>query len=179
MLLFGLLDRLGLAGPGWAAVAVLLVGASGVAAVLITVRAVAGEATARRAAPFLVLAPAAIWIATSTDALTMGTARGWSPCSSWPATRRDRDRRCPRRRRGLLAAFVGVQSYGFVLLAMPVVLIADRSRRFGRPLVSAGLSPLVPRSVLAFVGFSWFDGLFATSTSTTHSTSIGPTCPSS
>ena len=34
---------------------------------LVTVRALAGEALARRAAPFLVLAPAAVWMGTSAD----------------------------------------------------------------------------------------------------------------
>ena len=42
--------------------------ASAAAVVLVAARLVAGEDRARQAAPFVVLSPAAIWIATSTDA---------------------------------------------------------------------------------------------------------------
>ncbi len=75
-------------------------------AVLVTVRAVADEATARVVAPFLVLAPIALWVATSADALFAGVAswgvaglatrgrldgpaarrqgaRGWAVCWGW------------------------------------------------------------------------------------------------
>jgi len=47
-------------------------GAAAIPAVLIAVREVAGEEIARRASPFLVITPAAIWIATSADAFFMG-----------------------------------------------------------------------------------------------------------
>ncbi len=63
------LDRLGLGGAAAAAALVVGAGAAGLAAVLIGVREVAGEVVARRAAPFLVLAPAALWIGSTADAL--------------------------------------------------------------------------------------------------------------
>ncbi|MDQ3454677.1 MAG: hypothetical protein M3513_04240, partial [Actinomycetota bacterium] len=72
LLVFTVLDRLGLGGPGWAAALCIAVGASAVPAVLITARAVAGEQLARAAAPYLVLTPAAVWLATSADALFLG-----------------------------------------------------------------------------------------------------------
>ena len=71
-LVFTALDRVGLEGPGWAAALVIGVGASAAAAVLITLRRLADEPTARRAAPFLVLLPRAVWLGTSTDALFTG-----------------------------------------------------------------------------------------------------------
>ena len=43
-------------------------GCAAAAVVLVAARLVAGEDRARQAAPFVVLSPAAIWIATSTDA---------------------------------------------------------------------------------------------------------------
>ena len=46
----------------------IVLGALGCVAVLVAVRALAGESLARRAAPFLVLAPAAVWMGTSADA---------------------------------------------------------------------------------------------------------------
>ncbi|MET9971077.1 hypothetical protein ABZZ80_35545, partial [Streptomyces sp. NPDC006356] len=67
-LTFVLLDRIGLGGGGWAGVWCITVGATACVAVLVTVRALADEALARGAAPFLVLAPAAVWMGTSADA---------------------------------------------------------------------------------------------------------------
>ncbi len=57
---FVLLDRAGLGGGGWAGVWCITVGASAYVAVLVAVRTLADEALARRAAPFLVLTPAAV-----------------------------------------------------------------------------------------------------------------------
>ena len=86
-LLLGGLDRLGLGGEWWMAALVLLVGTSSVVAVGVTVRALAGphgEATVRRALPAVVLAPAALWLATSADASSPVSWPGASPCSPSP-----------------------------------------------------------------------------------------------
>ncbi|MCW2577140.1 MAG: rane protein of unknown function, partial [Modestobacter sp.] len=74
LLTFVLLDRVGLTGLGWAAALCIAGGALAVPAVLVAVRAVAGEEPARTAAPFLVLAPVALWVATSADAFFAGVA---------------------------------------------------------------------------------------------------------
>ncbi|MQA32221.1 hypothetical protein [Modestobacter roseus] len=74
LLAFVALDRLGLSGLGWAAALCVAGGALAVPAVLVTVRAVADEASARVVAPFLVLAPVALWVATSADAFFAGVA---------------------------------------------------------------------------------------------------------
>jgi len=68
-LVFVGLDRIGLDGPRGAVAFLLAASAVTAPAVLIAGRAVAGEVVARQAAPFLVLGPAAIWTATSADAL--------------------------------------------------------------------------------------------------------------
>jgi hypothetical protein len=68
LLLWGM-DEAGLGGQGWAGALVVGAGAAGLAAVLIGTREVAGEPAARRAAPFLALAPAALWIGSTADAL--------------------------------------------------------------------------------------------------------------
>jgi hypothetical protein len=73
-LVFALLARVGLAGPGWAAALCIAVGASAAVSVLATVRLLAGERLARRAAPFVIFAPVALWVATSADALFAGVA---------------------------------------------------------------------------------------------------------
>jgi hypothetical protein len=69
---FVLLDRVGLGGPGWAAALCIAGGALAVPAVLVAVRAVAEESAARVVAPFAVLSPLAVWVATSADALFAG-----------------------------------------------------------------------------------------------------------
>jgi hypothetical protein len=161
VLLFGLMDRVGLRGACWATAVVLLVGASAVSAVLITVRDIAGEATARRAAPFVILAPAAIWIATSTDALTMGTAAWVLALLVLAASRHDRVGDVCAAGAGLLAAFTVLQSYGLVLLAIPVIVVAFARHRV-RPVVIAGVVALGAIATLALAGYWWLDGLFAT-----------------
>ena len=100
-LLLGIMNRWGMPGTGWAVGVTLAVAASTVIAVLITVRELAGEDAARRALPFVVLSPAAIWIATSFDALFMGVAAWYVALFvlACPARRPTPDRR-PLRRGG-------------------------------------------------------------------------------
>ncbi|REO56266.1 hypothetical protein DSI90_03535, partial [Mycobacterium tuberculosis] len=73
-LTFVWLDRIGLRGGGWAGLVCLLVGSSAAAAVLIAVRVLASEQMARRTAPFVAVAPTAIWIAVSADGYFAGVA---------------------------------------------------------------------------------------------------------
>ena len=74
LLTFVWLDRIGLGGGAWAGLLCLLVGSSAAAAILITLRALADEPTARRAAPFVAVPPTAIWIAVSADGYFAGVA---------------------------------------------------------------------------------------------------------
>src|SRR6478735_8482836 len=71
---FVLLDRIGLGSGWWAGVVVTLIAASTALAVLVTWRLLGAEVVARRAAPFLVFAPAAIWQAVSADAMFAAVA---------------------------------------------------------------------------------------------------------
>src|SRR4029078_3738558 len=88
LLSVALLSAMGLGGAGWAAVLCIAGGAAAVPAVLLVVREVAGEEIARRATPFLVITPAAIWIATSADAFYMGVS-AWAVALVVLATGRD------------------------------------------------------------------------------------------
>ena len=65
LLTFVWLDRIGLGGGAWAGLLCLLVGSSAAAAIVVAVRALTDEHTARLAAPFVAVAPTAIWIAVS------------------------------------------------------------------------------------------------------------------
>src|SRR4051812_41607500 len=66
---FVLLDRIGLGSGWWAGVVVTLLAASTAVAVVVTLRLLGAEVIARRAAPFLVFGPAAIWQCVSADAM--------------------------------------------------------------------------------------------------------------
>src|SRR5690606_25001679 len=68
------LDGVGLGGAGWFAALVIAGWGVAAGAALVAARALAGEPAARRVAPVLALLPAAIWAATSADALFAGVA---------------------------------------------------------------------------------------------------------
>lgn len=155
LLSFWALDRIGLSGGGAAATWCVLAGASAVPAVLITVRAVAGEDVARAASPFLVASPAAIWIAVSADAYYLGVT-AWGIAAFAVAARNAGTRY------DLLAVAGGVLlgfgiylSYGLILLA-PVALVAARR---ARPVMLGALGALAVAGAFTAAGFWWFSGL--------------------
>lgn len=152
------LDRLGFGGAAWTAVLVIGVGASTVAAVLMGVKEVAGEAVARRAAPFLVLAPAALWIATTYDAFFAAVA-AWGIALVVLATgRSDRTGDALAVAGGALLGGALLLSYGLVLVwAVPVTVAVARRRL--RPVALAALGPIVMIGGMALGGLWWFEGL--------------------
>jgi methylthioxylose transferase len=161
VLVLAALDRVGLGGSGWAAALFIAAGAAAVPAVLVTVRDVAGSETARRAAPFLVLTPAAIWIATSADAFFMGVS-AWAVALVVLATGRN-GRRADvyALAGGLLFGATAFLSYGLVLLAAVPAAVAWRRRRFrALALAAVGAAPVFAGFLAA--GFWWVAGLLAT-----------------
>ena len=154
LLVFVLLDRVGLSGAGWGAAACLGVGTSAVVAVLLTLRCLGNEETARRVAPFLVVAPAAIWVGVSADAIFMAVGawgvtllavagRHRSGVSAYGA--------------GLLFGLVIYLSYGLVLLA-PLALAVLLATRSARPLLLAVPGALTVAAAFTVGGFWWLDG---------------------
>jgi len=161
LLVLWLIDRIGLGGAVPAATLVIAGGAAAVPCVLVAVRNVVSEDAARRAAPFLVVGPSAVWVATSADALFTGVVAA-AATAVVVATGR------PGRRGDRLAVGGGIGfgvaaflSYGLVLAAVIPLGVAV-SRRRARPLVLAGIGALVVFGAAAAFGFSWFDGLAAT-----------------
>lgn len=151
------LDRIGLGGAGWYAALVVAAWGVAAAAALSAARSIVGEARARAAAPALVLLPAAVWAATSADALTAGVlATGAAIAVSTTGS-------SPRRVAG--GAVLGVAmllSYGATLgLAVPLAAAWHR-RRLG-DLVPIGAGVLGVLLLAAGAGFWWLDGLQATS----------------
>lgn len=161
LLTFVWLDRIGLGGGAWAALLCLLVGSSAAAAILIAVRALTDERTARLAAPFVAVAPTAIWIAVSADGYFAGVAawgialsalavRGLGP---WPGLAAVGA--------GLLLGWGIFLNYGLVLMALPalaVLVCAPSWRAALRVLVPAVVAAGVVAAVFAAAGFWWFDG---------------------
>ena len=155
------LARLGLGGTWAASMLVVVVGASTAPATLIAIRELAGEPVARRAAPFLVLTPAAIWIAVSADALFAGVGAWAVTLLVLAIKRRGAGSDVAAFAGGILLGATLFLSYGLVLLALVPIGVAVAERR-PRPLViAAGGAGAV---VLAFLaaGFWWVDGLQAT-----------------
>nr|WP_240965586.1 hypothetical protein [Streptomyces zingiberis] len=151
------LDLAGLSGGAWAAVWVLLTGSSAAAAVLVTLRAVAGERWARRAAPFLVLAPAAVWAGVSADGYFAAVA-AWSVAlfalACRPGARRPRSTALAA---GVLLGVTVHLSYGLVLMVIPVVALLLYARTV-RPVLPALAGGAAVTAAFTAAGFWWFEG---------------------
>jgi hypothetical protein len=156
LLFFVALVRIGLGGDLAAGLVVVTLAASVTAAVLVTLRALGAETLARRAAPFLVLSPAAVFMAVSADAvITVVTAwgiaalalaatavgRGWL---GWAALA------------GLLLGLGVLMSYGMPLMGVLAVAVLVAARSW-RPLPVAAVAALVPVLGFAAMGFAWWD----------------------
>jgi hypothetical protein len=129
--------------------------------VLIAVRALADERTARMAAPFVAVAPTAIWVAVSADGYFAGVA-AWGIALLAVAVHR------PVRFPALVAAAAGLLlgwgvfvNYGLALMGIPAlaVLVSASGWRVAlRALGPAFLAALAVAVTFADTGFYWFDG---------------------
>ncbi|HLU55633.1 MAG TPA: hypothetical protein VKZ81_09230 [Pseudonocardia sp.] len=155
LLTFVWLDRLGLGGGGPAGVVVMLVGASAPIAVAVAVRALGAEDVARRALPFGVLLPGAVWVGVSADGM-FAAVLAWGVALLAVA--------CARPRADVVAVLAGVLlgwclylSYGLVLGALPAlaVLVATRGVRAG---ALAAVGALAVVAAFTASGFWWFTG---------------------
>ncbi|OUD02266.1 hypothetical protein [Streptomyces swartbergensis] len=157
-LTFVLLDRIGLRGGGWAGMWCITVGATACVAVLITIRALADETLARRAAPFLVLAPAAVWMGTSADAYFAAVAAWAVALLALAVTRRSLSWAGAS---GLLFGLTCYLSYGLTLVALiaAAVLVLGRHGIREHPALLvpllAGLA-VVP-AAFTLAGFDWWE----------------------
>ncbi|CAN3127014.1 Integral membrane protein [Mycobacterium sp. smrl_JER01] len=161
LLTFVWLDRIGLGGGAWAGTLCLVAGSSVAAAIVVTLRALADEDTARRAAPFLAVAPTAIWIAVSADGYFAGVA-AWGVALLALAVRATV--RLPAAAAigsGLLLGWAVFLNYGLVLMAFPVLAVllgAATWRAALRAFAPAVAAALVVVAVFVAAGFWWFDG---------------------
>ena len=130
---------------------------------MVAVRALADEDTARLAAPFVAVAPTAIWVAVSADGYFAGVA-AWGIALLALAVRHDGAVAGPGRPRvpGSCSAGAIFLNYGLALMALPAVGGAALRDGPGGPplraLVPAVLAALAVVGVFALAGFWWFDG---------------------
>ena len=159
LLFFVGLVRIGLGGDREAGLVVTALAASTACAVLVTLRALGAEQHARLAAPFLVLTPAAVFMAVSADAMFAATAAWGLAALALAATSPGRGRLVVWSSvAGLLLGACVLLSYGLPLLGLLAVAVLLSARSW-RPLpIAAGVALAV---VLAFAtaGFAWWDAL--------------------
>jgi hypothetical protein len=161
LLTFVWLDRIGLHGGAWAGLLCLLAGSSAAVAVVIAVRALADEQTARRVAPFVAVAPTAIWVAVSADGYFAGVAAWGIALLAVAVHRAVRFPALLAAAAGLLLGWAVFLSYGLILLglaALAVLVSASDWRAALRALGPAALSALAVAVTFALAGFYWFDG---------------------
>ncbi|ORB85412.1 hypothetical protein B1987_18245 [Mycobacterium kansasii] len=161
LLSFVWLDRLGLHGGAWAGLLCLLVGSSAAAAVVIAVRALAGEHTARRAAPFVAVAPTAIWVAVSADGYFAGVVAWGIALLAVGVHARTRFPGLTAAGAGLLLGWGVFLSYGLLLMGLPALAVLVSSKDWRAALRVLGPAVLAAAAVavaFAVAGFSWFEG---------------------
>lgn len=161
LLTFVWLDRVGLGGGAWAGLLCLLVGSSAAAAIVVAVRALTDENTARLVAPFVAVAPTAIWVAVSADGYFAGVVAWGIALLALAARRTVRWPVLAAAGSGLLLGWGIFLNYGLVLMSLPavaVLLSATNWRSAVRALAAAVLVALTIVAVFVLAGFWWFDG---------------------
>lgn len=152
------LMKLGVGGDFAAGLVVTALGATTVVAVLVTLRVLGAETAARRAAPFLVLGPMALFMGVSNDAMFAAVAAWGLAFLALGAMRAGRARVVWSVLAGLLLGWLVMLSYGLPLVGLIAIAVLVAARSWW-PLPIAALSALVV--VLAFVpfGFVWWEAL--------------------
>jgi methylthioxylose transferase len=161
LLTFVWLDRIGLSGGAWAGALCVLVGSSAAAAIIVTLRALNDEATARLAAPFVAVAPTAIWIAVSADGYFAGVAAWGIALLALSVSRDVRIPAIAATGAGLLLGWAIFLNYGLVLMAIFAVAVLICARGRGHALSAAAVAitaAVAVFAVFARAGFWWFDG---------------------
>ena len=161
LLTFVWLDRIGLGGGAWAGLLCVLVGSSAAAAIVVTVRALNDENTARLAAPFVAVAPTAIWVAVSADGYYAGVAAWGIALLALAATGAVRVPRLAAAGSGLLLGWGIFLNYGLTLMVLPaaaVLIAAGGWRSALRVVVPAAAVAAAVVAAFAIAGFWWFDG---------------------
>lgn len=158
LLFYVALARVGLDTSWSMGLVTTVLAASTSVAVLLTLRTLGAEGAARRAAPFLVLTPAAIYLCISADALFAATAAWGMAALAASATTRRRGRRFGLGIvAGLLLGSCVMMSYGMPLLGILALAVLIAARGSWWPLPIAAAAALGVVLVFAAYGFAWWE----------------------
>lgn len=153
LLSFVLLDRIGITSALWVGVAVVTIGATTVAAIMLTLRDLSNEAFARKAGIWIGLAPAAVWAGVSADWYFAAVA-AWGLFFLARAVRRQSAVAAVVA--GVLLGWCVFLSYGLILLAIPALaLIWLGSGWRVLPWVLGGA--LAVTAIFWAAGFAWWE----------------------
>ena len=155
---FVFLDRIGLGSGLAAGIVVTLIAASTAVAVMVTLRLLGAEPVARRAVPFLVFGPAAIWQAVSADAVFAAVAAWGMAALAAAAVRHGPGGTFWALVAGLLLGCCVMLSYGLPLLGLLALAVLVVARSW-RPLPWAVLAALAVVLTFAALGFAWWEAL--------------------
>lgn len=158
VLLLWALQRAGVTGHFGMALFVAAVGALAVPLVLSAVRDVSGEVAARRFAPVLILAPYAVWLAVSMDAVVLTIAAAMTVSGLRATRHRGWRAACWAILAGLLVGVAALFAYAAAWLGLSIVGIYFARRRAALNLFS-GLGAVAPILLVSAAGFNWTDGL--------------------
>jgi hypothetical protein len=148
------LDRVGLGGGGAVGVVTVLIGASACVAVAVTLRALGAEDVARRALPFGVLLPGAVWVGVSADG-TFAAVLAWGVALLAVGAAGERD--LVALAGGVLLGATLYLSYGLALgMLLPAAVVAT-TRRW-RAAVFAGVGAAAVVAAFTVSGFWWLTG---------------------
>jgi hypothetical protein len=153
LVFFVALVRIGLGSGLAAGIVVTLLAASTAPAVLVTLRTLGAESAARRAAPFLIFGPAAIWQCVSADGMFAAVAAWGLAALAIAGVRRSLARSVVA---GLLLGYCVMLSYGLPLLGVLAVTVLVLAGSW-RPLIPAALAALAVVLAFAAAGFAWWE----------------------
>jgi methylthioxylose transferase len=152
------LDRLGLGGGGPSGVVTVLIGASASVAVAVALRALGAEDVARRALPFGVLLPGAVWAGVSADGMFAAVLAWGTALLAVGATGRGTRADAAAVAGGVLLGCAAYLSYGLVPgLLLPLAVVAVTRRWRAVAFAAVGVAIVV--AAFTASGFWWFTGL--------------------
>jgi methylthioxylose transferase len=153
------MSRLGMGGAGWDTALRLVAFGVAIAAVLVAVKELAGEASARRAAPFLCFAPfAAQGIAITADCVFVAFEAVGIALIVVATGRKGLRSDLMALAGGLVFGGALYSTYGALVLGLiPLVVAIDRRRL--RPLIVCGAGVAIVAALFLAYGFWWVSGL--------------------
>ncbi|EFQ82138.1 hypothetical protein HMPREF0063_12662 [Aeromicrobium marinum DSM 15272] len=154
-LIFIWMDRLGISDPFWIGVATVTLSSTAIVALLVTLRALGSIDLARRALPWVVLAPTVVWMGVNGDAIFTAVA-AWGLALLALAATRDRHRIPLAVGAGVLLGYCVYLSYGLTLLGILSLAVLFIAKNW-RPLPWALGGALAVAAVFTAAGFVWWD----------------------